>query len=381
MPKTLFLLCGEPSGEAYAARVAGEFRRRFPEAPMEGIGADRLQASGVKLLRNYADISVVGFTEILSHIGAIRDALSAAKRRLRKGDIGAVVLVDFPGFNFRVGIAASKLGIPVIYYVPPQLWAWRTGRAATIAKFARGAVVLFPFEEQLLRKYGVNAVFAGHPILDELAPWMDAKPDPSRFGIPEGKTAIGLLPGSRPGEISRHLGILLAAARIVLDRFPDVHYALPVAGGALRGAIERGLSEADLPVTLVDTDRHLMFRGLTAAMSVSGTATLELALLGVPSVIVYRGSWLSYRIGRLLVKIDRIGLPNIVAGERFLPELIQDDCSPDRIAQEMCSFLSDPGRLAGLKERCLSLREMLRGPGPTRAVVDMVVREADGPWA
>ncbi len=380
MPKTLFLLCGEPSGETYAARVAGEFRRRFPDAPMEGIGGPRLEAQGVKLLRDYADISVVGFTEVLSHLPAIRDALSAAKRRLLEDDIGAVVLVDFPEFNFRVGLAARKRGIPVIYYIPPQLWAWRTGRARTIAKFARGAVVLFPFEETLLRKYGVNAVFAGHPLLDELEPWLEAEPDPARFGIPGGKTVIGLLPGSRAGEISTHLPILLSAAREVLKRFPEVHFALPVAGRSLRERIGRHLEGAGIPVTLVDAERQLMYRGLTAAVTVSGTATLELALLGVPSVIVYRTSRVTYWIGRLLAKVDRIGLPNIVAGEGFLPELIQDDCRPDRIAEVLCGFLDDPGKLAGLRKRCSSLRDRLRGPGPSRAVVDMVAREADGPW-
>ena len=380
MPKTLFLLSGEPSGEAYAVRVAREFRRRFPDAPMEGIGGQRLKAEGVKLLRDYADISVVGFTEVLSHLPAIRDALSAAKRRVLQDDIGAVVLVDFPEFNFRVGLAARKRGVPVIYYIPPQLWAWRTGRAKTIAKFARGAVVLFPFEETLLRKYGVNAVFAGHPLLDELEPWLEARPDPARFGIPEGKTTIGLLPGSRSGEVSTHLPILLSAAREILRDFPDVHFALPVVSETLREPIGRQLAAAGIPATIVDADRLLMYRGLAAAVSVSGTATLELALLGVPSVIVYRTSWLTYRIGRLLAKVDRIGLPNIVAGESFLPELIQDDCRPDRIAEAMGAFLRDPGKLAGLKKRCLSLRDLLRGPGPTRAVVDMVAREADGSW-
>lgn len=380
MPKTLFLLCGEPSGEAYAAQVAGEFRRRFPDAPMEGIGGPRLEAQGVKLLRDYADISVVGFTEVLSHLPAIWDALSAAKRRVRQDDIGAVVLVDFPEFNFRVGLAALKRGIPVIYYIPPQLWAWRTGRARTIAKFARGAVVLFPFEETLLRKFGVNAVFAGHPLLDELEPWLEARPDPERFGIPEGKIAIGLLPGSRSGEVSTHLPILLAAARKIREEFPGVHFALPVASRSLRESIARRIGEAGIPLTVVETDRQLMFRGLSAAVSVSGTATLELALLGVPSVIVYRTTWVTYRIGRLLAKVDRIGLPNIVAGECFLPELIQGDCTPGRIAEAMSGILGDPAKLAGLKQRCLSLRGLLRGPGPTRAVVDMVAREADGSW-
>jgi len=381
MPKTLFLLCGEPSGEAYASRVAREFRRRFPEAPVEGIGGPRLEAEGVRLLRDYADISVMGIAEVLKHLPAIRSALSAAKERIRKGDVGAVVLVDYPDFNFRVGIDARRHGVPVIYYIPPQLWAWRTGRARTLAKFTRGAVVLFPFEEALLRRYGVNAVFAGHPLLEELEPWLNAAPDPVRFGLPEGKTVIGLLPGSRPGEISVHLPILLSAAALLRERFPDVHFALPAAHAALRETIGRHLPAGNLPVTLVERDRHLLFRGMAAALSVSGTATLELALMGVPSVIVYRTSWATYQIGRRLAKVDRIGLPNIVSGEPFLPELIQEECTAERMAETLGSLLRDPGRLEELKDRCLSLRDRLRGAGPTRAVVDMVAKEAAGAWA
>jgi lipid-A-disaccharide synthase len=380
MPRTLFLLCGEPSGEAYAARVARMFRRRFPGAPMEGIGGPLLEAEGVTLLRDYGDISVVGVTEVLRHLPAIRSALSAATDRVRRPDIGAVVLVDYPDFNFRVGLAAHKRGVPVIYYIPPQVWAWRTGRAKTLARFTRGAVVLFPFEEALLRKYGVNAVFAGHPLLEELAPWLDAAPDPARLGIPPGKTVVGLLPGSRPGEIATHLPILLSAARDVSERFPGLHFALPVARPALREAIVRHLAGTNLPLTLVEGERHLLFRGMEAAMAVSGTVTLELALLGVPSVIVYRTSWATYQIGRRLAKVDRIGLPNIVSGEPFLTELIQDDCTPGRIADALGAILSDaPGRMR-LRERCLSLRSLLKGPGPTEAVVGMIAKEAAGAW-
>jgi lipid-A-disaccharide synthase len=382
MPKTLFLLCGEPSGEAYAAKVARRFRERFPGTPMEGIGGSRLEAEGVKLLRDYGEISVVGLTEVVRHLPAIRSALAAATQRVRRPDIGAVVLVDYPDFNFRVGLAARKAGVPVIYYIPPQVWAWRTGRARTLAKFTRGAVVLFPFEEALLRKYGVHAVFAGHPLLEELEPWLDAAPEPGRFGIPTGKTLVGLLPGSRPGEIATHLPILLSAARDVSAKFPDVHFALPVARAALREAIVRHVAGTTLPLTLVEEERHLLFRGMAAAMAVSGTVTLELALLGVPSVIVYRTSWATYQIGRRLAKVDRIGLPNIVAGgERFLPELIQDDCAPGPIAAALAAILSDSRRREALRDRCLSLRGKLAGPGATDAVVGMVAREAAGAWA
>jgi lipid-A-disaccharide synthase len=379
--KTLFLLCGEPSGEAYAARVAREFRRRHPGVPMEGIGSSRLAGEGVKLLLDYGAISVVGVTEVVKHLPAIRSALSAAKERVRRPDIGAVVLVDYPDFNFRVGLSAWRRGVPVVYYIPPQVWAWRAGRAKTLARFTRGAVVLFPFEEAFLRKFGVNARFAGHPLLEELEPFLDAAPDPARFGLPEGKTIVGLLPGSRPGEIEAHLPILLSAAAAVARDFPAVHFALPVARPALRDSIARRVSAAGLPLTLVDEGRHLLFRGMTAAMAVSGTVTLELALLGVPSVIVYRTSWITYRIGRRLATVDIVGLPNIVAGEPFLPELIQDDCVPGKIAAALGGILSDGARRDGLRARCLALRDRLRGPGPTGAVVDMLDTEAAGAWA
>ena len=381
MPGTLFLLCGEPSGEAYAARVARAFRERFPEVPMEGIGSTRLEGEGVKLLRDYEDISVMGVTEVVKHLPAIRNALRAAKERVSRPDIGAVVLVDFPDFNFRVGRTAWKRGVPVIYYIPPQVWAWRTGRARTLARFTRGAVVLFPFEEEFLRRFGVNAVFAGHPLMEELAPVLDAPADPARYGIPEGKRVVGLLPGSRPGEVETHLPTLLSAARLVVERAPDVHFALPVARPALRGAIARRVAGCGLPLTLVDEERHPLFRCMGAAMAVSGTVTLELALLGVPSVIVYRTTWLNYHIAKRLAKVSSVGLPNLVSGEPFLPELIQDDFTPARAADALCGMMEDEARLEALRGRCLALRDILRGPGPTEAVVDMLGREAADAWS
>ena len=381
MPKTLFLACGEPSGEAYAARVARAFRRRFPAVPMEGIGSALLASEGVRILRDYGDISVIGVTEALRRLPAIRASLSAATARVRRPDIGAVLLVDFPDFNFRVGKAAARSGIPVVYYIPPQVWAWRAGRAKTLSRFTRGAVVLFPFEVPFLRARGVNAVFAGHPILDEIGEFLDASPDPERFGISRGKRGIGLLPGSRPGEVAVHLPVLLDAARLLLQRFPDLHFALPVARPALRKAIAREVAGSGLPVTLVDETRHLLFRGLDAAMAVSGTVTLELALLGVPAVIVYRTSWLSYQVGRRLAKVDCVGLPNIASGEKFLPELLQDECTPARIAGAVGEILADHVRRERLRAKGLSLRSLLRGPGPVEAVVSMLGKEAAGAWA
>lgn len=381
MPRTLFLLCGEPSGEAYAARVARAFRERHPGVPMEGIGSQRLESEGVRLLRDYGDISVMGFTGVVRRLPEILRFLRAAKERVSRPDVGAVVLVDFPDFNFRVGMAAWRRGVPVVYYIPPQVWAWRAGRARKLARFTRGAVVLFPFEEAFLKRYGVNAVFAGHPLMEELAPVLDAPADPGRFGVPAGKRVVGILPGSRAGEVEKNLPVLLSSGRLVADRIPDVHFVLPVARAAHRETIERGVAGCGLPLTLVSEDRHRLFRCMHAAMAVSGTATLELALLGVPSVIVYRAAWLNYQIAKRLAKVRSIGLPNLVSGEPFLPELIQDDFTPARAADALCGMLEDPDRHKALRDRCLALRKILAGPGPTEAVVGMLGREAAGAWS
>src|SRR4030066_824831 len=203
--KTLFIVCGEPSGETYAVRVARAFRKRFPLVPMEGIGSARLANEGVRLLLDYGEISVVGMTEGARHLPAIVRAPPAAVRRATRPDVGALLLVDFPDFNYRVGKKVNKRGIPVIYYIPPQLWAWRAGRAEELARFTRGVVVPFPFEEPILREKGGNGRFAGHPLLDELRPYLDASADPGRFGIPAGKRLRGGGRRGPPGGGTRDL--------------------------------------------------------------------------------------------------------------------------------------------------------------------------------
>ena len=378
--KTLFILCGEPSGETYAVRVARAFRNRFPAAPMEGIGGARLAREGVRLLQDYGELSVVGLTEVVSHLPAIARALRGVVRRVKSPDVGAVLLVDFPEFNFRVGKKANAGGIPVVYYIPPQLWAWRAGRAEELARFTKGVVVPFPFEETILKEKGVNVRFAGHPLLDELAPYFDVPASAANFGIPEGKRVVGLLPGSRPGEIRRHFPLMVEAARRIAARFSDVHFAVPLAGPEFREVILSGLTGIALPLTIVENERFLVFREMKVALAASGTATLELALLGVPPVIVYRTSSVTYRIGKRMARVPYIGLPNIVAGRKFLPELIQYQCRPETMAQEIGDLLADDGKRERLSEVCRGLRGVLAGTGPAEAVVDMLAQEAGAVW-
>ena len=347
---------------------------------MVGIGSDRLASEGVRLLRDYGEISVVGLTEVIRHLPAIARAMRDAVRRTAEPDVGALLLVDFPEFNFRVGKKAHARGIPVIYYIPPQLWAWRAGRAKELARFTRGVVVPFPFEEPLLKEKGVNVRFAGHPLLDEVGPYLDVPAEPGRFGIPGGKRVVGLLPGSRSGEIRRHFPPMVEAARRIAERFPDVHFAVPLAEPGFREGIVAGLTGSRLPLTIVGNERFLLFRGMTAALSVSGTATLELALFGVPSVIVYRTSSVTYWIGKRMARVTTIGLPNIVAGRKFLPELIQDECRPETMARELGKLLDDDDRREELAKACRGLKGFLSGTGPSEAVVEMLAREAGRAW-
>lgn len=380
-PKSLFVVCGEPSGETYAVNVVREFRSRFPGVKVRGIGSDRLRAEGVELVADYAGISVVGLTEVLKHLPEVWRTLRLAVREATRRNVGAVLLVDFPDFNFRVGKRAAEAGVPVVYYIPPQLWAWRKGRAKQLAAFTRGVVVPFPFELPGLLDAKVNARFAGHPLIDELSPYFDEPGSKERFGIPGDSTVVGLLPGSREGEIRRHFHLMVDAAELISRKRPDVRFAIPIASPRFRPQIEAALAGRGIEAVVVERDRHLLFRGMAAAISASGTATLELALLGVPSVIVYRTSPTTYRIGRRLVSVRSIGLPNIVAGEPFLPELIQDECNPTRMSGEILSMLGDAGKLERLSKACVGLREKLRGPGPTRAVVDMLDEVSEGAWA
>lgn len=379
--KSLFVVCGEPSGETYAVAVVRAFRARFPGVPVRAVGGDRLRAAGAEIVADYAGISVVGLTEVLRHLPEIRRTLRLAIREATAHDVGAVLLVDFPDFNFRVGEKAAARNVPVVYYVPPQLWAWRKGRASQLARFTRGVVVAFPFETAPLAEKGVNVRFAGHPLLDELAPHFDRTTDLPAYGIPEGSTVVGLLPGSRESEIRRLLQPMVQAARRIAGSRPDACFAIPVAAPRFRDVIGAAFRGSGVRHVLVDRDRHGLFGAMGVAISASGTATLELALFGVPTVIVYRTSPLTYRIGRRLVSVDCIGLPNIVSGEKFLPELIQDECTPERMAIEALGILEDPARRVALSERCRSLRGVLHGTGPTGAVVEMLEGVSEGAWA
>jgi lipid-A-disaccharide synthase len=364
--KKILVIAGEASGDLHGANLIAELRLREMDLTVFGVGSRRMREAGVTMLADAAEISVVGATEVLTHIGAIYRVYAKLKRFLRNERPDLVVLIDFPDFNILVGRSAQKVGIPVLYYISPQVWAWRKGRARKIARLVRAIMVLFPFEVDIYRREGADVRFVGHPLVDVAVSSLTQEEARRSLGIAPDRRTVALLPGSRVKEIENLLPDMLAAANILRGRFPDVQFILPVAPTLDAGLVGRHVAAGSVPVTVVDGRAYDVLRAADAAIVTSGTATLETGLMAVPMVIIYRISKLSYAIGRMIIDVKNIGLVNIVAGKTVVPELIQEHVSPGRIAAEIGSFLADPGRHHQVVSELQLIRQRLGEGGASR---------------
>ncbi len=335
-PLRLAIVAGEPSGDAHGGNLVRAFGGLAPEARWFGAGGPGLSAAGAEILVPMEKLAVVGISEVLTHLPDLWREMGKLKAALRERRPDALVLVDFPDFNFRLAKFAKGLGIPVAYYITPQVWAWRQSRTEFLKRFVDRALVIFPFEETFLRERGVDAVFVGHPLVDTARPDSSLEAFLARYGLDPRAPRVALLPGSRPSEVKRNLPALVSAAEILQVRHPDAVIMVPWAEG-LPPALRSAFPTASLR-WISGAYRDVLGHAHAAAVA-SGTATLEAALMGVPHVIVYRLKPLTYAIGRRLVKLDRVGLPNVVMREAVVPELIQDDFTPERVAAALCNFL------------------------------------------
>ncbi|OPY03650.1 MAG: Lipid-A-disaccharide synthase [Syntrophorhabdus sp. PtaB.Bin047] len=305
------------------------------------MGSNRLAAAGVRVVRDYRDISVTGLSEVLSHAGNIRKAFGAVKSHIRTERPDLVVLVDFPGFNMRIASFARSLRIPVVYFIPPQVWAWKRGRLKGIRKYVDMVICILPFEEDLYAKAGVPAVYIGHPFAETVRPSLTRDEFLAKAGVPGGKPILTVMPGSRRNEIRRHMPVLAQTLAIMRRNIPDLTVLLPLADN-IDEAVVTPFLRGDHGVAVLKGDSHNALAYCDAAIVASGSATLEAALLGSPTAIIYRISRLSYAIARLIVHVDFIGLPNIVAGKEVFPEFIQH-LDPETIARKALSMI-DKGR-------------------------------------
>lgn len=367
--------CGEPSGDLYAGALAVEIRRREPDALIFGLGGQRLMAGGGQLLADYRGLSVTGLVEALRVVPRSLTVLNRLVDAARDQKPHALVAIDFPDFNFRLARAVKKLGIPVIYYISPQLWAWRKSRMRVIKRIADRMLVIFPFEEQLYRDAGVPVQFVGHPLVD-LARAQEPKADfLSEIGLNPDRPIVALLPGSRPNEVARLLPVMRDAVTAILAQLPGVQFVIaraPSLDDRLFSSVQ--WSPVEPVIVLARTDDVLAVSQV--AITASGTATVQAALHGRPMVVVYRLSPLSYRLGRRFVHVEDVAMVNLIAGRRIVPELIQDDCTAERIAAETISLLTDPQRAEQTHRALADVRAKLGGPGASGRAAEAVLEVA-----
>ncbi len=372
--KRILIVAGEASGDLHGAQLVREMKSEEPGLHFYGVGGGKLKAAGVDLWANVADMAVVGLTEVLPKLRMILGVMKRLKKSMRSLKPDLVILIDYPDFNLPLARSAKKNGIPVLYYISPQIWAWRKGRIQTIRRVVDRMAVILPFEEAIYRQAGVDAFFVGHPLLDVVRPNTSRSETLSRLGLQENVPTVALLPGSRKGEVNRLLPNMLKAAQILKENIKSIQFLLPVADTLDMEWISGLIAKENSPeIKLIQGATYDAVAAADVAVVVSGTATLETALLGTPLIVIYSVSSLTYIIGRMLISVEHIGLVNIVAGKTVAPELIQHEANPNRIAAEVLSILNDSGRRKAVQEELSLLREKLGQPGAARRVAQMAL--------
>ncbi len=367
----ILISTGDVSGDIHASRVIKAVRALDPSVGFFGLGGPRMREEGFRALYDSSELAVVGLTEVAEKFTSIARAYRVLRRSFDTEKPSLVVLVDFPDFNLLLAGAAKKRGIPVLYYISPQIWAWRRRRVRKICKRVDRMAVILPFEAPLYEKVGLKAEYVGHPLLEEPLT-LDMRRFYDLTGLEEGRRIVALLPGSRSKEVERIAPVLMGAAGILGKAFPDIAFVMPLAPGFSTEAVH--------PIEGVKVIQGMVPEALHAsalAIVTSGTATLEAALTGTPMIIVYKLSSLSYWLARSLVAVKNMGLVNLVAGKRIVPELVQSDAVPERIAEEAQRLLTDEALCVKMKDELKGVVEKLAGPsrhvGASRRVADIIL--------
>ena len=379
-----FALCaGEASGDALGAGLVAELRRRFPDAEFAGIGGDAMRAAGCETWFDAGELAVMGLAEVLRHLPRLLKLRRSFRARVLAWKPDVFVGVDAPDFNLGVEQWLKQRGVRTVHYVSPSVWAWRENRAEKIGRSADRVLCLFPMEPAIYARHGVDARFVGHPMADEIPLHPDRAAARESLGLPQDATVLAVLPGSRLGEIARLAAPFLAAAKLVAAQVANLHVVVPAANEACRVALEAQLAQSRLPnVQLFDGNARECLFAADATLLASGTAALEAMLAKQPMVVGYRIAPLTYRIVKALglLKTERYALPNVLAGRDLAPELMQDDCTPERLANALLHWLHDPAAVAALQPEYLRLHEALRRDASASAA-DAVAELLDAPRA
>ena len=365
------ILAGEASGDQHGAKLVSAMRQKNPALFFCGMGGDALRQAGVRIVMEASELTVVGITEVFAKIPAILRGMAKIKKLLKSLRPDILILIDFPDFNLHIAAFAKKLNIPVLYYISPQIWAWRQGRVKRIGKLVNHMAVILPFEQRFYQEHNVPVTFVGHPLLDTNLPAADQK---WSAGSNDG-TVIGLVPGSRDNEIIRHLPVMLDAAAILKKRLKHltfiISHAPSVERKRIQSVIEGHCLRADIEV--ISDAVETIFERCDVIVAASGTVTLQAAIHGTPMVIIYKVSPVSFWLGRALVRVPNIGLVNLVAGKPLVPELVQHQASGENIASALEQMLKDTSQLNHLKQQLFALRDVLGGGGASERVADLAL--------
>ena len=372
---TVMMSCGEASGDLYAGALALELQRLAPGVRIFGFGGEKMHAAGAELVGDYRGLAVTGLVEALRVVPRSFGLLRQLRERMARDRPDVLVVIDFPDFNFRLAAAARALGIPVVYYVSPQIWAWRAGRIKTVKQVASKVLVIFPFEKKFYEDAGVPVEFVGHPLPDLIQVTEPRERLLAGAGLDPTAPTIALLPGSRPNEVRAILPNLAAAATLIRERVPSAQFVIARAP-KLSDQMFEPFSRFTGPSAIVAGRADDVLHASDVVITASGTATVQAALHGKPMVIVYRLAPLTYKMGRPFVKVDTFGMVNLLAGRRIVPELIQDDFTPARVADETVGLLTDPARAAEMRRALAEVRGALGEPGASRRAAEAVLSVA-----
>lgn len=372
----ILISAGEASGDIHAAAVTRELKKIAPETEVFGMGGDCLREAGGEVLFDIKEHGVMGFVEIICKLPALFKLKNAFAKVMEERRPDCLVVVDYPGFNMRLAKLAKSMGIPVVSYISPSAWAWHKSRAKSVAQIVNKVAAIFPFEYEVYKAAGADTEFVGHPLVDIVKPHLTQAAAWEKAGKQAGRDLILLLPGSRLMEIQKMLPTMLQAAKLILEKRPETDFTMPRAKTIPLEMLENMVKAAGVPVKIIEGDNYDVMFSADLALATSGTVTLEAALCGLGSVIVYKTSPITAFIARRVINIPDIGLPNIVAGRHILPELLQEDFTPERLQQEALKLL-EPERNAQMKKDLAYVKERLGASGAVHRVAELVLRIAE----
>jgi len=375
--KSLLIISGESSGELYGALLAEEVRRKFPDVKLFGVGGERMKAAGVEVFRNVTH--AFGLLEAAHTLKDLKETYRATLKRVEEMAPPVAVLIDFPGFNFKLARELKKRGVKILYYVSPQVWAWRAGRIRKMKEFVDRMAVILPFEEELYRKEDIPCEFVGHPVMDEISKLGILKLGPvskSDLGLPEAPL-LSILPGSRPGELKMHLPILLETVPLIKREFPGHRCFIPIAPNLDVRPFQAQLGELREMGVVIKKESALKALALSdAALIASGTATLQSALLGTPFCLFYKLSPLTFFLARLIIRVKYVGLSNILLGRAGTREFLQKEANPENLTNELRRLLGDHPYRDRMKADFARTRSLFEGKRASESVAGMAARMA-----